>query len=85
MDLCQITGKMCLIPCLDEFKCLGHHGKKRALHSHHLPPAATEWNVLAENSVMLQQTEPFHHCLEVILVDSMRFMFGKTSLALVFG
>jgi len=44
-----------------------------------------EWTTLAVNDVMQQQTARFHHCWEgVILSACVRFMFGETSLALVF-
>jgi len=61
----------------------GHQGQQTrcALPS---PPAATEWNALAANNVMQQQSEPLRRCREVISAGCVRFMFGKTSLALVY-
>jgi len=56
--------------------------KKCAMHTHH-SPAATEWNALAANNVMQQQTEPFHHCRGGAFVGLRAVYVGKTSLALV--
>ena len=48
------------------------------------PPAATEWNALAANNVTQHQTGPFRRCGGgVISAACVRFVFGKTSLALV--
>ena len=62
----------------------GHQGQQTrcALPS---PPAATEWNALAANNVMQQQSEPLRRCREVISEVCVRFTcIGKTSLALVY-
>jgi len=47
------------------------------------PPAATEWNTLAANKVMHQETGPFRCCRSMISAACLRFMFGKTSLTVV--
>ena len=44
-----------------KIKGQGHQGQKCAVHSHY-PPAATEWNALAANSVIQQHTGPFRRC-----------------------
>jgi len=77
----KFTGT-CLVRRSEEFECQGHHGQKRAVHFHH-PLAAYEWYALAAN-ITQQQTAPFRRCREgVISAACVRFMFGKTSLALV--
>ena len=60
----------------------GHQGQKMhcALSS---PPAVTEWNALAANVVMQQQTGPFLCCRGCDFGSLCVFMFGKISLALV--
>jgi len=88
----KFTVKTCLVTRSYKFECPSHRSnvkvtgdKKRAVHSHH-PPAATEWNELSENNFMQQQqTEPFCWCQGggAISAACVRFIFGKTSLALV--
>jgi len=58
--------------------------KVNALCTPTTPPSATEWNALAENNVTQQQMAPFRRCRGVISAACVRFMFVKTSLALVF-
>jgi len=97
MDLRQIHTEDVFGPSLERVsvsrsnaKVKVNGNKKRAVHSHH-PPAATEWsvvlhafcNALAANNVTLQDTGPFHHCQGLISAACLRFIFGKTSLALV--
>jgi len=55
----------------------GYRGQKMrcALPS---PPIVTEWNALAENNVMQEQTGPFRRCRSVVIsAIFVRFMFGK--------
>jgi len=47
------------------------------------PSASTEWNALAAQNIMLQHTAPFRQMPGVISAAWVRFVFGKTSLALV--
>ena len=59
-------------------KVIGHQGQKCTVHSHH-PLAATEWNALAANNGIQQQTGPFCRRQGVISAACMHFVFGKTS------
>jgi len=77
----------CLCPSLGRVwmsrstvKGQGHQGQKNALCT----PAACERYALAANNVTQQRTGPFRRCRGVISAACVRFMFGKTSLALVF-
>jgi len=82
----KFAGKTCLVPRSDEFECQGQRSRspgtkmRSALPS---PPTATEWNALAANNVINQQTGPFRRCQGVISAFCVQFVFGKTSLALV--
>jgi len=58
------------------------HGTKNVLCTP-ITPAAPKWNAFATNNVMQQQTRPFRRSCGVISAACVRFMFGKTSLALV--
>jgi len=56
--------------------------KKCAVHSHQAP-AAMEWTALTAHNIMHEQTGLFCCCRRVFSAACARFMFGKTSLALV--
>ena len=75
---------MCLVPRSDEFECQGQRsrslGTKTRCALPSSPPAATEWNALAANAAA---NETIRSLPGVIAAAYVRFMFGKTSLALV--
>ena len=77
---------MCLVPRSEAFDCQGQRSRSpqtKNMLCTPITPTVTEWNALAENNVMQQQMVPFRCCQGMILVASMQFMFGKTSLVLV--
>jgi len=83
----KFIRKTCLVPRSDEFEYQGQRSRSTGTKTHCAlpsPPAATEWNALPGNNVMQQQTGPFRRCRgRLISAACVRFMFGKTSLALV--
>jgi len=46
---------------MSEVKGQGHQ-RQKARYALPSPPAATEWNAVAVNNVMQQQTGPFRRC-----------------------
>ena len=54
----------------------------KTLYALSSPPAAMEWNALAANNIMQQQTGPFRRC-QGSFRRPVCSLFGKTSLAVV--
>jgi len=73
----KFTGKTCVVP--QSRSKIKVTRDENALYSHH-SPAATEWNALTTNTIIQQQTGPFHRCRGVI--SPAYSLFSKTSLAL---
>jgi len=65
----------------------GHQGQKMCCALSSPPPPLAyetyEWYTLAANNIMLQQMGPFRCCRGLTSAACLRYMFGKTSVALV--
>jgi len=82
----KFISKTCLVPRSEEFECQGQRSKvnvtrdKNALCT---PITPRQRRNGTANNVMQQQTGPLRRCRGMISAAYVRFLFGKTSLALV--